>query len=556
MDIAGQFILGLGLFFLGMSQVGSHMRHLSGRTFRTLVARSTGLLWEAAFLGTTFGALMQSPTAVTFILVSMVSSGLITAGAALPVIAWTNVGVTALPFIATLNIHPLVAYLVGLSAVGAALVRRPAWQAVAGVLLGVGLILFGLETMAGSAKPLVASGSFRDVLHHAVASPVLAFLAGVVLTAILQSRTAATLVIITLAGAGALDLPPALMLVYGTNLGAIPLRILLSAGLRGTPVQLVRFEDLHCLLSGVLMVVLFYAESLLGIPLISAAVTAVSPDIKTQLALGFLLSNFLPAVVESPFLGPCRVLLARIWPPTASEDAGKPKFITPQALGDPDTAMDLLERETARLLAQARALMTATGLAPNAAERQQALTDLSGSIDAFATSLASTRMTASSALRLRLLREELTVVGYLVDGLHRLGQSIHDLAAARQENPYPQRLAAAAGQLLDQAVRAAEGHDAATIKQLHDGSGGHGPLLEEIRRHCIMQQAEVAASERMILLKSVDQFELISWMVHRLSQLLVDSAPHALKGLSPEAKPQVPRNGSEPEGGIHLEKTG
>jgi hypothetical protein len=56
-----------------------------------------------------------------------------------------------------------------------------------------------------------------------------------------------------------------------------------------------------------------------------------------------------------------------------------------------------------------------------------------------------------------------------------------------------------------------------------------------------MQQAEVAASERMSLLKSVDQFELISWMVHRLAQLLVDSAPHsashALEDLSSKAKP-------------------
>src|SRR5215467_5272088 len=179
MDTFGLLILGLGLFFLGMRLVGENLRRMTGPSFRALMARSTGSPVEAGVLGVVFGALMQSATAVTFILVSMVSSGLVVPRAALRVITWTNVGLTALAFIVTFNIHPVVAYLVGFSAVSASLLRKPAQQAFAGVLLGVGLIFFGLETMGGSARPLVETPWFRDLLHQTVDSPAVAFLVGI-----------------------------------------------------------------------------------------------------------------------------------------------------------------------------------------------------------------------------------------------------------------------------------------------------------------------------------------------------------------------------------------
>lgn len=154
---------------------------------------------------------------------------------------------------------------------------------------------------------------------------------GVAVAAVLQSNTASTMLVITLANASAFSLDSALMLIYGTNLGAIALRLILAAELRGTSLQLVRFEDLFCLVSGALMVILYYAESWLGVPLIRAAITRLSSDLKTQLALAFLLSNVLPAIVIFALQGKCQFLLARLWPATVEDDEAKPKFINPNA---------------------------------------------------------------------------------------------------------------------------------------------------------------------------------------------------------------------------------
>ena len=269
-DIVGQMVLGLGLFFIGMHMVGENLRRLTSRSFRTLVARFTADSIRGSLLGAAFGALMQSATAVTFILVNMVGSGLIGGRQALPIIAWANVGLTVLAFVAGLNIRPEVVYLVGISGLAMAFLKRPAAQVVCGVWVGIGLLLFGLQTISAGARPLQNLPWFQTLLHETVHAPMIGFAAGFLLALLVQSNTAATLIVVALAGAGALDLSQASMIIYGTNLGTIVIRVILAAGLRGSAQRLVRFEDFFCLVSGALMVALFYMEKWFHSPLVGA----------------------------------------------------------------------------------------------------------------------------------------------------------------------------------------------------------------------------------------------------------------------------------------------
>src|SRR5262249_6577855 len=149
---------------------------------------------------------------------------------------------------------------------------------------------------------------FQRMLGTAAAYPLLAFPAGILAAALLQSNTGAAMLVITLAGAGTLDLHPAAMLIYGSNLGAIALRWVLAIGLGGRALRLVRMEALFCVASGLLMVGLDVLESA-GVPLVRAGVQAITPDVRVQLALVFLLSNLLPALVLTPALDWCRALL-------------------------------------------------------------------------------------------------------------------------------------------------------------------------------------------------------------------------------------------------------
>src|SRR5262245_23973366 len=443
-------VLGLGLFFLGIQLIQQYLRQLSGESFRALVGRTAHSKALAALVGLLFGAIMQSATAVTFILVGLVSSGAIEMAGAMPIIVWCNVGLTALAFITTLNIHPAVAYLVGGAGIASGTLRRPRQHAIAFVLLGMGLILFGLQTMSGGLAPLRGAPWFQTMLTTAADYPLLAFGAGVLAAALLQSNTGASMLVITLAGSGALALHPAAMLIYGSNLGAIVLRSILALELSGRSLRLVRMEDLFCVASGLLMVGLDVLESS-GIPLVRSGVQALTPDIRLQLALVFLLSNLLPALAVTPALGWCRSVLEWLVPSELGEVPGKPRYLTWSALNDPGTAIVLLQKELARLIGMLTVDPTAEqGAADGEHQPSPAFVELGNAIERFAAQLATTgSLSESQATRLQSLRGGLSTVRHLEDAiadvcnaLRRLGDAPEETAVAHEVTDRLAKLAA------------------------------------------------------------------------------------------------------------------
>ena len=342
-------------------------------------------------------------------------------------IAWSNVGLTALAFVVTLDIHPLVAASVGICGIAATLIHQRTARQVANVLLGVALLLFGLQSMGAAAVPLKETQWLQTAVEYTVASPVLSLVTGFLLAALLQSNTGATMLVITLAAQGMFGLPPAAMLIYGTNLGAIVLRLLLSLGMRGILRELVRFEDAFCLASGLLMVVLFYMERLTGIPLVLAAVARATDKIALQLALVFLLANLIPAVLVMPFQGRILAWLSRWWPADELDDAAQPKFLTSQSLDDPASAVDLIPRELARLLVSLQSSVRAHGAGTDTSEiEDQRAADyamLTARIDEYAAQLSSLPLQKSVAARLNATRELTSLVGYLAESYVQLRHS-------------------------------------------------------------------------------------------------------------------------------------
>jgi len=510
-------IFGLGLFFLGLKLIGENLRQLVGSGFRTIIKRTTHSPLLGAGLGIGTGALMQSATAVTFILVSMSSSGLIKAREAAPIVIWCNVGLTALAFVTTLNIHPLIAYIVGGAGIILGTIRIPFWQSLAGTLLGMGLILVGLEQMSSGAAPLQHAEWFKAGMSYAVSYPPLTFLAGIAAAILLQSNTGAAILVITFATTGFIALEPAILLIYGTNLGAISLRMFLSAGLHGSQLRLVRLEDLFCLCSGVIMLGLYAIEQL-GVPLVAALVHFLNVEVATKLAIVFLLSNLIPALAISPFLGACGKLLQRLWPDRpASEDPSKPMYINSQALGEPSTAMDLMEKELARLLST----ITTEPPASTVDDPSPAFQNLSAAIESFAAKLASRGgLTEAVAGRLHLLRAELSIIRHIEEGVRYFAQ-----AKLRQNGTG--KLKAALDDLLSLAVRAAERPEAR--EELHRRTKLKGPEMTQLQTDT---QAPSLSATALF-----EDFSMAVWTLHRLAKLLLKMPEGAATSVVSDGQP-------------------
>ena len=504
MTPANSLILGLGLFFLGLRLIGENLRRLYGSSFRNVIKRATHSPLFGAGLGTLAGAVMQSATAVTFILVSLTDSGLIKARAAAPIIVWCNVGLTALAFVTALNIHPIVAYLVGGAGIALGTLRIPFWQTLAGSLLGMGLILFGLEEMGAGAAPLKDDAWFQSAMSFALGYSSLTFLAGVLVAMLLQSNTGAAMLIITFAANGVLDLKPATLMLYGTNLGAIGLRMFLSAGLRGEQLRLVRLEDFFCVLSGVVMVALFVVEQA-GVPLSAALLNSLSLPITTKLAVVFLISNLLPALLLSPALGHVLEFLKRLWPDTtAIDDPSRPMFLRSQALDDPSSAFDLMQKELARLLSMIH--VTTPKQSPEEEAPARAFQDLAHAIEEFAARLASRgSLNQADATRLHLLRAELSIIRHIEEGVRYFGHAL-----GRQGGPAV--LSETLEELLSLATRATETEHPDLIRELLARTKLKGEEMTRLK--------EETASASLSATALFEDFSIAVWTLRRLAKLL------------------------------------
>jgi len=510
-------LLGLGLFFAGLQWSGENLRKLAADRLGAQAGSRPPSSWRGALWGIGFGALMQSATAVTFSAVNLVTSAVLTPISALPVIVWANVGLTALAFLASLNIHPWVALTVGISGVLSGLLRTPSWRAAAAALFGVSLMLYGLEAMGAAAAPLRSLPWFHALTTATAGSPLLAFVSGVVLAILLQSNTGAVLLIITLAGNGTLDFAQSVMMIYGTNLGAIPLRALLSGGMRGTPVRLVRLEDSFCVMSACLMVVLFYVESLSGLPLIRAAAHAVSDNPRLALATVFLLSNALPALLITPLLPQCWRVLQRLWPQTAAEHASQPKYINDSSLADPATALDLATLELARLASHVRAPLHDPLAAAYASASFNTLADL---LSRFLTQISLKAGKAEVLERLPLLREALASIHYIEQSVQELQLAATKLSSSPQARQGGAHLTAEIDHLLDLVGHALHGKTSQELEQLRSASRAHAPALEQARTQCAEAIAGQSRDLQIVGQGLIDDTNRIAWMVHRLSKMI------------------------------------
>ncbi|HVE16885.1 MAG TPA: Na/Pi symporter [Chthoniobacterales bacterium] len=508
-------ILGLGLFFLGIQLVGDNLRRLTGPSFRRAIQAVSRRPALAGLTGVGFGALMQSATAVTFILSGMARSGIVTVRGAAPVILWCNVGLTALAFIVTLNIHPYVAYLVGGAGILSSMVRQPLWKAAAGVLLGVGLVLFGLESMGDGAAPLHDQAWFQSMLAATTDMPLVAFCIGILAAAILQSNTGAAMLIITLAGVGSFTLQQAAILIYGTNLGAIVLRIFLALNLERPARRLVRFEDLFCLWSGILMAALFFVERA-GVPLVLAAVQHLADGIALQLALVFFLSNLLPAMVMSCAIGPIMGLLEKWLPGETSAALAQPKYLSDSALSDAKTGIDLMAKELSRLLVAVHVQPAKAEIGEDGEpEGDPAFGQLGTAIEQFGARLAArNEISEQEAHDLHLLRAELSLVRYFEDAVREFNDALYEVNRNPSLRDAAYTLKHGLHELIRLARLAAEDRTPSAIEQLRAQTKRHGEFVkvQVDRAKAQSPSPEIAALS--------DAFELGAWMLHRLSKIL------------------------------------
>ncbi|MFG1287537.1 Na/Pi symporter [Xanthobacter versatilis] len=350
MAIIAEILAGLGLLFVGLKIMSTHLQQATGRRVRHLLRTATRSPFAGLLCGTLAGAATQSSNAVAVISGNLVRGGVLATRDAIPIVAGGNVGTAALVFVAAIDFRLLVLYLVAMVGFGFQfkLDRRPAFKEWMGVALGLALVLLGLDYIKQGPRALDVS-ALAAFLDTGI-SPWVGFLLGLIAAAVSQSSSTPTILVVALMQSQVLGLDDSIVIVMGANLGSGISAVLTAGELEGTGRQLcyvhVLVKAVGCLLVGAG----FLAAGWLGAEPVALLSQMGGGKASASLSLLFLALQVAGAVPVSFARGVTEAIAARLSPPTMEDGASKPRFIHERALGDFATALDLAEQEIMRLV--------------------------------------------------------------------------------------------------------------------------------------------------------------------------------------------------------------
>jgi len=296
---------GLGMFLYGMEMMSDGMKMTAGNRMRSILEKLTSNRFFAVGVGAFVTMVIQSSSATTVMLVSFVNSGLLSFAQGLGVILGSNIGSTVTAQIVAFKVTD---YALGLIAAGALMSlfsKKDSTRNIGFVILGFGLLFYGMKVMSDTMKPLRANPTFNSILTS-FENPFMGILAGAVFTALIQSSSATTGIVITLASGGSITLEAGIPLILGANIGTCVTALL--AGLNASR------EAKRVAIAHVTFNVIGVALFCFWIPTFAEMVAKTSDNVPRQIANAHTFFNILATVVFIPFTTILASLIIRFFP--------------------------------------------------------------------------------------------------------------------------------------------------------------------------------------------------------------------------------------------------
>ena len=240
MGISNLFSLmcGIALFMFGMSLMGDGLKRVAGNRLELLLAKLTNTPLKGILLGTGVTAVIQSSSATSVMTVGFVNSGMMKFRQSIGIILGSLLGTSITGWIIALSeIEGIGGWtelfstttMTGLIAIVGILFRSfsKSHSNIGDILLGFVVLMVGIGNMSASVAPLSESEAFINILTM-FKNPVLGIIVGTLITAVLQSASAAVGMLQALTATGVIDFSTAFPILLGISIGAA-MPVLLSA---------------------------------------------------------------------------------------------------------------------------------------------------------------------------------------------------------------------------------------------------------------------------------------------------------------------------------------
>ncbi len=354
MKLAG----GLALFLFGMEQMGTALTEVAGSRLKDILGRLTTNRFMGVATGAGVTAIIQSSSITTVMLVGFVSADVMNLTQAVGVILGANIGTT---ITAQIVAFPIKHYALLGVAIGFGMIFVGATERIrqyGGLIMGLGMVFYGMVVMGDAMVPLRTFEPFIDLMKN-VSNPLVGIAIAAVFTALIQSSSATTGIIIVLASQGMIELEGGIALALGANVGTCA-----TAGLAaiGKPRTAVRVAVAHVLFNimGVLLIAGFIPQFVELARMVSPTaaglegVEALAAETPRQIANAHTIFNVLLTILFLPFAGPFANLVMRIVPDKVMTEGDKvraqfqARHLDELLIAAPPLALSMVRRELSR----------------------------------------------------------------------------------------------------------------------------------------------------------------------------------------------------------------
>lgn len=333
---------GLGLFLYGMKLMGDGLENAAGEGLKKILEKVTSNPIVAVLVGAAVTAVIQSSSATTVMVVGFVNAGLMNLAQAAGIIMGANIGTTITAQLVAFKLDDVAPIFVFIGATMVMVAKVKKRREIGNIILGFGILFTGMGMMSDAMKPLAASPMFEHLVMSISDNMFIGIVAGAAITAILQSSSATTGILIALATAEAIDISAALPILFGCNIGTCITAMLASVGTNKTAHK-AAFLHLIFNVGGTVMFIPF-----LG--MLGQLVQYMSPgDVERQIANSHTVFNIANTIVLLPLRNYLILIVNKLVPGEDEIEKVGPKYIDDRLLETPVIAAGQVIKETIRM---------------------------------------------------------------------------------------------------------------------------------------------------------------------------------------------------------------
>lgn len=350
-------LAGVGVFIVGMNFMSGALERTAGSGMKNLLGKISNNRFSGVCIGAGVTAIIQSSSATTVMVIGLINAGVMTLTQATSIIMGANIGTTITGVLVSLknDVFNTIMYLSAFAGVMMGFFKSEKVKNLGQLLGGLGLIFVGLNIMSSEqafGSPLVEE-MFMNVFQ-AIDFPLLLILVGVIFTALIQSSSAATGVVITMVGVGVLELDLALYIVLGANIGTCVTAVLAAIG-ASTNAKRAAFIHLTIKILGVVVfaVMLIFKDFIIGL-LVGMFPGSDPMSLQMRVSMFHVIFNTTTTLLLLPFVNQIVKFSQWVIPEKKEEKELAFKYVDERLLSTPPIALMQVKKEMDYMLSLAK----------------------------------------------------------------------------------------------------------------------------------------------------------------------------------------------------------